>query len=55
MGAQHKARAILRTWKRVEYAEDRVDELVLVKSGVVGFHPMIKSKVANIPLVFKMR
>ena len=25
----------LKTWKRVEYAQDRVDELVLVKGGVV--------------------
>jgi hypothetical protein len=25
----------LKTWKRVEYAMDRVDELVLVESGAV--------------------
>jgi hypothetical protein len=25
----------LKTWKRVEYAVDRVDELVLVESGAV--------------------
>jgi hypothetical protein len=25
----------LKTWKRVEYADNRVDELVLVESGVV--------------------
>jgi len=25
----------LKTWKRIEYAVDRVDELVLVESGAV--------------------
>jgi hypothetical protein len=29
----------LKTWKRVEYANGRVDELVLVKDGAVADHP----------------
>lgn len=31
----HTKTGIIRTWKRVEYAEDRIDELVLVESGQV--------------------
>jgi hypothetical protein len=30
----------LTTWKRVEYAKDRVDEIILVKSGVVVVPPL---------------
>lgn len=29
----------IKTWKRVEYADERVDELVLVKSGEVALNP----------------
>lgn len=32
----------LKTWKRVEYAQDRVDELWLLRNGVVG-HPYEQS------------
>jgi hypothetical protein len=33
----------LKTWKRVEYAKNRVDELVLVESGAV-VDPLKKKK-----------
>ena len=29
----------IKTWKRVEYAEERVDEVVLVKAGAVVVPP----------------
>jgi hypothetical protein len=38
----------LKTWKRAEYAMDRVDELVLVRSGVVVDAPRERMKAENV-------